>query len=237
MTETEPTEDRKEVDCKNKCGQTVEAFWHRDSNQWCYLDKGYCDTCRNKQRAEELRIWRSKSAGLTEAEAALTLDNFVADEGNKAALSACKRMAMGDSINLFLCGKAGRGKTHLAVGVLNELSKSNPVRFVPVTRWLLEIRSRLSDGGEERGVRKALEMRALVLDDFGASKATEWSLSFLDCVIDEWYRQRKKGLIITSNFTLKQISENMSDRIASRLKELCEIYELKGKDYRVGGKK
>ena len=67
-------------------------------------------------------------------------------------------------------------------------------------------------------------------DDLGAEKLTEAKRENLYYIIDSRYRNMKPT-IITSNFTIKEISDN-EPRIASRLAEMGDILYFGGKDYR-----
>lgn len=209
----------------------IPSRWNEEQNQWVY-ERG-CYTCGKVAYNEEKRLIALQLSGLTPEEANLTLDTFRVSAQNQEAYDAAKRLSLGDAVNLFLNGSAGRGKSHLAIGVVLRRMLAGRARFMPVTKALMEVRSNLRDVSEDEWIDKVLTSEVLVLDDFGANKLTDWNLSFLDCLVDEWYRQRKTGLIVTSNFSLKEISERISDRIASRLAQICEVHELKGKDWRL----
>jgi DNA replication protein DnaC len=227
----EPDEfSQKEVPCKNKCGGTTMAEWHVPTKQWVYAWSNICTDCHAAQEQSRRRGTYLASAGLTEYEGTVSLDGFIETPLNREALQATKRFIQGDSINLFLYGKAGRGKTRLALAAINARLDAKS-KFLPLTRFLIDVRT--TKDGEDYWLKKITDASTVVLDDFGSQKLTEWSLAFMDCVVDEWYRHRKKRLIVTSNFNLAQISENMSDRIASRFKAMCEIHEVGGKDNRI----
>lgn len=230
MTEEEQKQHLKEVPCKNKCGGIAQAEWHEPTQQWVYAGSSICLGCSVKENQVRWRSRYREAAGLTEYEGGVTLEGFEEIPQNKEALDATKRFIQGDSINLYLYGKAGRGKTRLALAAINARLDTKS-KFLPITRFLIDVRT--TKDGEDYWLKKMVDASAVVLDDFGSQKLTEWSLAFIDCLIDEWYRHRKKRLIVTSNFTLAQVAENMSDRIASRLAALCEIHEVGGKDNRI----
>lgn len=219
-----------EAPCRT-CGTVIPCEWDVTRKRWMFTES--CGTCISKERKEhDLRL-RFESSGLREAEKTLTLDTFRTDVNNQAAHTAAKRLADGEDLNLFLFGKAGRGKTHLAAGVVLERFEKDYVLFAPVNKLLMTVRSKMTEVPENELIDGLLRRKVLVLDDFGANKLTEWNLSFMDCLIDEWYRSKKSGLIITSNFSIREISERISDRIASRLFNICEVHELKGDDRRI----
>lgn len=232
MTESEIVGGFNEAPCRNRCGELLRCEWDNLQKQW-YFDQP-CPVCSEKESQAHQYRNALEASGITPEETKLTLASFVPTAVNKPAFDAAKRLSMGDDINLFLHGKAGRGKTHLAIGVLLERLVTGRVRFFPITKALMNIRGNLRETSEDQYIAKMLACDVLVMDDFGANKLTEWNLSFMDCFFDEWYRRRYKGLIVTSNFSLRQISENISDRIASRLAQLCEVYEMAGDDHRIG---
>lgn len=220
-----------EAPCKRRCGELIPSHWDESTAQWVYDHP--CSTCERTDSLERRRRFSLESSGLTSAEQVLDLKSFIPDKNNKDAHDAARRIALGEAINLYLYGSAGRGKTHLAAGIVLSRIDVAKTKFFPITKGLMEIRGHLREISEDEYITKLLSCDILVIDDFGSNKLTEWNLSFMDCFIDEWYRMKKKGLILTSNFSLKEISEKISDRIASRLAQMCEVYELSGKDHRI----
>jgi DNA replication protein DnaC len=95
----------------------------------------------------------------------------------------------------------------------------------------LEIRATFSGTGSESDVvRKYQRMPYMVLDDLGAEKMTDWSVSSLYVVLSGRYNANRPT-IVTSNLTLAQIAE-WEPRIASRLGGMC-VVQLDGKDKRL----
>ena len=71
------------------------------------------------------------------------------------------------------------------------------------------------------------------MDDMGAEKTTDWSMSTLYVLIDKRYSEMMPT-IITSNLTVAEVADKVGDRIASRIAGMCKVIELKGKDRRLG---
>lgn len=149
----------------------------------------------------------------------------------------------------FLYGPCGVGKSHRAVAIMREIiiRKSRAVRmediirgiydawFVPSTSLLLRIKSTFSQDSQENEselVNRISSYDLLVLDDLGTEKVTDWTLQTMYEIIDSRSRQ-KKQTIITSNFTLDEISKRMTDRIASRIRGMCKVIPMTGKDRRL----
>lgn len=152
-----------------------------------------------------------------------------------------------DDRSLFITGDCGVGKTYTAVSILRGFAKNlscdnfvtpfkNTPIFVNVPELLLRIRdcfkpdSRIS---EEEMLKKYLNTGLLVLDDLGVEKTTDWSLQSLYVIVNKRGSEGRQT-VITSNLTLDEISGKLSDRIASRIKGMCKIIVIKGKDRRLG---
>jgi DNA replication protein DnaC len=75
-------------------------------------------------------------------------------------------------------------------------------------------------------------VRVFVLDDIGVEKVSEFVEEFMYMLINGQY-EKVYPIVITSNLPLSQLAERLGDRIVSRIKEMCEIIEIKGEDRRL----
>lgn len=150
--------------------------------------------------------------------------------------------------DLVLTGPAGTGKTHLAVAIFRELVRNRTIKveperwsgewirsawFITVPDLLLLIRQAFNndnDFTEADVVNKFAKVKYLLLDDLGAEKTTEWSITTLYTIIDQRYRNMRPT-IVTTNLTIDQIGSQISDRIASRLSS-GKIIKINAPDYR-----
>jgi DNA replication protein DnaC len=164
------------------------------------------------------------------------------------------------NIGLLLVGKAGIGKTHLAVGILREiiLQKGVPCLFCDYRELLKQIQNSYNDSvkaTELDVLRPVFETDVLVLDDLGAVKPTEWVWDTVSLILNSRYNN-SRTTIITSNFpelpqrenpgnvssrsreAAKHSAENetLGDRITtrmlSRLHEMCLVVKMDGLDFR-----
>lgn len=234
-----------------KCGQPVgkEPIWLESLGRWLNPPP-VCDKCvadaqeaerEAKRQAEVQRrsdnlftLLRAAGVGKVHASEALS--------GRLKALSGPTQAILdgrGAKPGLFLWGGFGRGKTLLAVQIMAQmiLRLLDP-KIVTVPDLLLEIREtfddRNKDGITERDlISKYASIYALVLDDLGAEKTSDYSLQTLYGILDARYRN---GIptIITSNLSLSEVEAKLGGRIASRIIGMCEPVELQGKDRRVG---
>jgi len=106
--------------------------------------------------------------------------------------------------------------------------------FVSVPEFLIEIQDTFHTSEPSEGIiARYAETDYLILDDLGAEKATDWAIQMLYVLIDRRERAGNNKIIITSNFTLDEIAEKLSDRIASRISGMCEIVKFTARDYRL----
>lgn len=171
--------------------------------------------------------------------------------GNQEAYMAAQRVANDDGgKGLLLYGGTGTGKTHLAAAIVNaRLARGSQAVFVTVPELLSDIRDtigRNEDSSELLDIVKDVDL--LVLDDMGTERMTAWVCEQLFSVINARL-MRKKQTVVTTNYTPSELinrmavrdrSGNIEDalpgkRIVSRLSEMCQRVELRGKDQRLGG--
>lgn len=136
--------------------------------------------------------------------------------------------------SVMLRGPCGSGKTHLACAILQAWAPivNGSADFIR-TSWLMR-NIRGLRGPEEASYIERLSSRSiLVLDDIGVGRATEFSLGVIYEIIEERIHAGRKGLILTSNLTLDEISKKFGDdRLSSRISGQCEIIEMGLPDHR-----
>src|SRR5258708_2696913 len=163
---------------------------------------------------------------------------------------------------LLFTGPIGVGKTHLAVGILQELIRSKGVQclFVDYRELLKEIQNSYNPSvqtTELEILRPVFDADVLLLDELGATRPTEWVWDTVSHILNYRYNEKKTTLITTNfpnqpsaaadgaqkGFTTADLArasaaqETLADRITermrSRLNEMCRIIEVGGTDYRV----
>lgn len=158
-----------------------------------------------------------------------TFDNF---QGNEKLVQDIKSIS-GDNLSAVLRGNTGCGKTHLAVAILQD-QKSYFCKFITVPNLLLKIRSSFNGGQgtetEEEIINSFVEYKTLVLDDLGAEKTSEFSITTLYLILDRRISEERQT-IITTNLSQKEIEETFGARIASRLAGMINI-KINMPDYR-----
>jgi DNA replication protein DnaC len=188
---------------------------------------------------EEKRLARVKACraicGLTEAEWEVSETEMIVDDNNRAIHSALTLVACDQNKNVLVSGPTGRGKTRLALTCVHEAVQNGVyVKFWPMNIYVMDLRREaMANSDESSAIRSTLAPKVLVLDDFGASKITDWYLMAVETAFDEWYRNRRTGMVVTTNLTVDQIAATISDRIANRIAETFKVFELRGKDWRL----
>jgi len=151
-----------------------------------------------------------------------TFENFTEREGAEEAFNACM-----DFINeetapiLVLRGPRGTGKTHLMEAVGREmLARGKTVRYERVPTLLARMRSSFNNQEmsvlEERNSKYRNTSELLMLDDLGSEKSSEWVQEKIFELIDERYGTGRL-LIVSTNDSYASLSNNLGERIASRL--------------------
>jgi DNA replication protein DnaC len=82
-------------------------------------------------------------------------------------------------------------------------------------------------------IKNLLNLDAFVLDDFGASRMTEYAVEMMSVLSNEIYLRKLSGVIISSNLSLDEIGQKIDDRTASRIVEMCQVVKLDGTDRRI----
>jgi DNA replication protein DnaC len=152
---------------------------------------------------------------------------------------------------IFICGPCGTGKTHLAAAILRFALESGlayreksdlrdgsiraelSARFKTVPDLLMDLRGTFGENGygtESWIVREHRGFRVLIMDDLGAEKITDFSLSSLYLILANRL-DNESCTVVTSNLGLKDLHA-WDPRIASRLGGL-PVLELVGRDRRL----
>ena len=138
------------------------------------------------------------------------------------------RNSLKNNDSVFLTGTQGIGKTHLAAALANSLlfyfaiDKGFDVMWRRSTDLLLELQETFNGQGDTSGViNRFKRVGLLVIDDFGAEKISEWSMSAIYSILAERIDELRPT-IVTSNLDLDHI-DNFEPRIASRLAEFSTI--------------
>lgn len=185
-----------------------------------------------KSNAEYLR----KQSNLGKRFSTRTFDNFDTSM-NGRAYEACKgyvehKIYDTDKNGLIICGSYGTGKTHLAASIANYAVENGiPTLFDTYGGHLEKLKAEFNSNTEPRYLNLMRSVDMLILDDVGKEKQTEWSQSIMFDVINHRY-ENMKPIIITSNFSSKELERYFGEACFSRLIETCHALVTQGDDYR-----
>jgi len=187
-----------------------------------------------------------------------TLANFEIHKDNdshKDALAISKKFVKNypaQDVGLLLIGPCGVGKTHLAIGIIQELIAKKNVScvFYDFRDLIREIQNTFAPDSvlsESDVLAPVFRSEVLVLDELGAKRTTAWVEETVFYIINHRYNH-KKTTIFTSNYPdteevedgrdsfYKKGGDTLVDRIGVRLRsrvyEMCKIVEMWGDDYR-----
>lgn len=156
----------------------------------------------------------------------------------------------GLSGGFFISGPCGIGKTYLAAAIMKlEIIRNSQgayridtcvrgiydARFIPVVSLLTRIKASFSQEAQETEaeiISRISDLELLVLDDLGAEKSSDFVLQTIYTIMDMRSREHKP-IIITSNLSLDEIAQKLSDRVASRIAGMCKVIVMTGKDRRL----
>lgn len=223
-----------------------------------------CD-CRSKDRTKRI----VEAARIPARYEHCTLSEFETDFDGAHPSLAVARLAAGrfveeypiEKAGLWFSGPIGIGKTHLAVGIIQELLYSKGVccLFCDYRELLKEIQNSYNpsvQSTELEILRPVFDAEILVMDELGAVKPTDWVFDTVGYILNYRYNQ-KKTTIITTNFPnvaaggeisrhnsfsqadraraaarQETLGDRITERMRSRLYEMCRLVEMNGIDFR-----
>lgn len=205
-----------------------------------------------------------KRAGLPERYQQASFDTFdvkvsaSAREAVRQAQHYADEFLMHKDRGLLFHGSVGTGKTHLSIAVLRRLTLDYGVRtaFVDFRDLLKRIQATMRNSAAKREevLQPILDAEALVLDEIGAARATDWTFEIVEEVLNRRYNDARATILTTNlpnlpcaaertdtggagygRMALMEV-ESLGDRIGtrmfSRVQQMCLPVELAGPDFR-----
>lgn len=147
----------------------------------------------------------------------------------RPAAELLRRWTLLEIPGVFVYGPVGTGKTQLAMRAGERMQRRGiPVLFVRTKRLLDDLRD-LDYAADLR--QTVYDAEALIFDDLGAARDTEFATEELCAIFDHRY-DHGQSTVITSNLNGSQLAKRYGDRVFSRIRGLCESVEVAGKDLR-----
>ena len=178
---------------------------------------------------EKYRMARMSAAAIPPRFETKTLENYQADGGLQAeVLDFCKTYASdfqrfySAGTGIMFLGLVGTGKTHLAAGILREvINAGKSGRYITVSRIMRDIKdtfAKHSEKSEGEVLDYLIKRDLLVIDEIGVQRANEFEANTLFEVINGRYEAIRPTILI-ANLTLKEMRENIGDRVFDRMRE------------------
>ena len=165
---------------------------------------------------------------------------------------------------LLFVGDIGVGKTHLAVGVLKLLMREKNIGclFYDYRELLKDIQNSFNPTVHETEMdvlRPVFDTEVLIIDELGAVKPSDWKWDTISDIINRRYNEQRTT-IFTTNFPdlpegggsasadlrsksaaeranrKETLGDRITERMRSRLHEMCKLVQVHGDDFRVNVK-
>ncbi|WP_161564248.1 ATP-binding protein [Listeria sp. SHR_NRA_18] len=184
-----------------------------------------------------------------------SFEGYIAEDATTEAyinkhrmIDVYKSYRAGKAFNTWLFGKPGVGKSHLAMALLNNLSKKGEGKdsclFIKVDKLMTMIRDTFDNqyqgkDSESSLVQQLIDVDYLVLDDLGAEagkidrqgQASDFVHRVLYAISDG---RRGKSTIITTNLLNADLKKTYDEKLISRLFSDYYLIEfLNTKDHRI----
>jgi DNA replication protein DnaC len=196
----------------------------------------------SKQRAQRGKAMVLKTAAFPILK---TMDSFDYKSAslNQTQLQQLSTLSFVDrKENILLLGPSGVGKTHLAIALGYLCTQSRiKTRFMTIADLLLQLESAQYTHKLDYYLKRLMNNRVLILDEFGYIKLSETQANLLFQVINKKYETG--SIIITTNLPFTQWKGVLNDdealtaAILDRLIHHSHIINIQGESYRLKQKR
>jgi DNA replication protein DnaC len=134
---------------------------------------------------------------------------------------------------MYVFGDCGTGKTHTMYALMRLFSEMKLQAKMYNSSEMLDLLREDFQYQSDRNHEDILKYNGvLMIDDVGSEKHSEWVAEAFYKIVNKRYEE-KWPIIISSNLNLDELSSRVTDRVSSRIAEMCEVYELTGEDKRI----
>lgn len=209
------------------------------------LDDGLCGECVKRRDDERRQTMRLKSLRERFIEAVggmrpyreFTFGRYDVTAGNGLAVQMAKGFDRAQE-NLYLWGRCGVGKTHLAVAILRDgFAQGASIAMTTPFQLIRRLRMKAPEE-EQRVIDRFILADLVVLDDLGAGSESAYTRQTLQEILDGRHYRDAGGLVITSQCSLSALTVRLHDcSIPSRLAGMCQVIEIRGPDRRCSSRR
>jgi DNA replication protein DnaC len=197
--------------------------------------------CRCRPQRNAMRRARGLSAVIPRRYRDAAFDRPPVTDIDPQVVAATRRFAgsieekLDHGRGLWFMGPVGTGKTTLAMLVSKAaLEAGRSVAIYSLPRLLNEIRD---THRMERSHLDLLDRLTAVdllhVDDLGAERSNDWVLEELYSIVNARYEDQRSMVITTNLMDREALCEQITERTASRLTEMCDELPLLGHDRRM----
>lgn len=231
--------------CRNRnCKRIVVSIRTRpDGTRYIHAETEVSFTCKHASQKPETNPVYTKyvdASGLTPSQSEHTFESYQCSTDELTVTKAKAIQAAQNGRNLILAGKAGTGKTHLAIAIALYTMKQGKQAYVKNVPDLIdEIRQARLEHRDEFGLMvKYKSVPLLVLDDLGKQINTEAAWTYLYQIIDYRYTHGLQTIVTTNAYKAdglkKKWNEGNVEPVVSRLLEKGDWVTIReAKNYRM----
>ena len=189
----------------------------------------------------ERKIQALENMGIRKRFYATTFDTFIpSSAAEKRVLDACrgyagrKKDVAKTGENLFLVGRPGTGKNHLAVSIIREWSGER--KILKLAEMVRDIRQAYANHtNEQTDIERYARLDLLALNEVGVQFGTDAERNLLFEVLDLRY-ENMLPTILVSNLNVAGIKDYVGGRVIDRLMECAQVVEFTWDSYRGNSK-
>lgn len=204
----------------------------------CMKEKAEKEQAEQKKVEQFERIKRYRKLGFPDAEtreSTFAVDDHANQKLSAAMLAYCKHFGefRKEGKGLLLYGPVGTGKSFYAACIVNALiDAGHPCLMTNFSRLTNEINSTWEN--KQEYIDSLTRFSLVAIDDLGVERDSSYMNENVTTIVDTLYKAGTP-MVITSNFTPKQLTEETDirrRRVYDRLLERCHPIEVNGESRR-----
>ncbi|MGN1433597.1 MAG: ATP-binding protein [Ruminococcus sp.] len=138
-----------------------------------------------------------------------------------------------NSESILMKGATGLGKTHLSLAIANEvIKKGYGVIYVSAPSLMQKLEKQYFSRNDDAATDMLIECDLLIVDDLGTEFHSQLSVSLMYNIFNS-RMLANKPVIINTNFDLRELEKNYTERFVSRIIGNAQKLDFLGSDIRV----